>query len=61
VLVLRRPDGTSLAIGSSCDGCTAIQRPLTPGMLAVVPVLQALDTQMMDTPACVAFRLVQPD
>jgi hypothetical protein len=60
VLVLRRADGTSLAIGSACDNCTGIQRPLTPGMIAVVPVLQALDTQMMDTPACVAFRLQQP-
>ncbi|HEY7375933.1 MAG TPA: hypothetical protein VIF57_27485 [Polyangia bacterium] len=57
VLVLRRADGTAVAIGSSCGNCTGIERPLTPGMIAVVPVLRALDMQMMDTPACVAFRI----
>ena len=52
VLVLRRPDGTSLAIGGECDGCA---RPLTPALRAVPPVLSLLEQQMFATPACAAF------
>jgi hypothetical protein len=52
VLVLRRPDGTSLAIGGDCDGCA---RPLTPALKAVPPVFSLLEQQMFATPACAAF------
>jgi hypothetical protein len=52
VLVLRRPDGTSLAIGGECDGCA---RPLTPALEAVPPVFSLLEQQMFATPACSAF------
>jgi hypothetical protein len=55
VLVLRRPDGTSLAIGTACSGCF-IANPLTPALSAVVPVLRALDLQLMSTPDCLALR-----
>jgi hypothetical protein len=52
VLILRRPDGTSLAIGGECDGCA---RPLTPALKAVGPVFSLLEQQMFATPACSAF------
>jgi hypothetical protein len=52
VLVLRRPDGTSLAIGGECDSCA---RPLTPALRAVPPVFSLLEQQMFATPACAAF------
>ena len=52
ILVLRRPDGTSLGIGGDCDGCA---RPLTPALKAVPPVFGLLEQQMFATPACSAF------
>lgn len=57
VWVLRRSDGTSLAIGTACDGCAtgAVTRPLTPALAAIPPVLSLLDQQMFATAACAAF------
>jgi hypothetical protein len=55
VLILRRPDATSLAIGSTCSNC-AVARPLTPALTAIGPVLGTLEQQMMSTSACLAFR-----
>jgi hypothetical protein len=52
VLILRRSDGTSLAIGGECDGCA---RPLTPALKAVPPVFSLLEQQVIATPACAAF------
>ena len=58
VLVLRRPDGTSLAIGSVCVGCSpaSIARPLTPGLSSAVLWFATLDRQMLNTPTCLALR-----
>jgi hypothetical protein len=55
VLILRRLDATSLAIGVACSGCL-VARPLTPALNAVVPLLGTLEQQMMSTSACLAFR-----
>ena len=58
VLILRRPDGTSLAIGSMCVGCSpaSIARPLTPGLSSAVLWFATLDRQMLNTPTCVVLR-----
>jgi hypothetical protein len=58
ILILRRPDGTSLGIGSTCNGCspTAVANPLTPALSAVGAVLGAFDRQMLNTTGCVALR-----
>ena len=39
ILILRRPDGTSLGIGSTCNGCspTAVANPLTPALSVSAP------------------------
>lgn len=57
ILVLRRPNGTSLGIGTDCPGCSsgASARSLTPALRAVVPAFSALDRQLTATPACSAF------
>jgi hypothetical protein len=55
VLILRRPDGTSLAIGGDCNGCGSIIHPLTPALKAVPPVFSLLEQQMFATPACSPF------
>ena len=55
VLILRRLDATSLAIGTACSNC-AVSRPLTPALTAVVPLLGTFEQQMMSTSACLAFR-----
>jgi hypothetical protein len=58
VLILRRPDGTSLAIGSVCVGCSAasIARPLTPGLSSALLWFATLERQMLNTPTCVVLR-----
>ena len=58
VLILRRPDGTSLAIGSVCVGCSpaSIARPLTPGLSSAVLWFATLERQMLNTPTCVVLR-----
>ena len=56
VLVLRRLNATSLAIGSACSGTCSVARPLTPALNAIGPVLRTFEQQMMNTTACAAFR-----
>jgi hypothetical protein len=57
ILIVRRSDGTSLAIGSTCDACLpgVVQRPLTDPLLSLQTVLEALDHQMLQTPECAVF------
>ena len=56
VLILRRPNGTSLAIGSMCSAPCSVTNPLTPALSAAGLVLRDLDQQMLNTTACAAFR-----
>ena len=53
VLVLRRNDGLSVALGSSCAACS---HPLTPEMATVVSLFGGLSTQMLAAPSCSALR-----
>ncbi len=53
VLVLRRNDGTSVALGTPCAACP---HPLTPEMATVVSLFDGLSTQMLAAPSCSALR-----
>jgi hypothetical protein len=53
VLVLRRNDGLSVALGSPCAACP---HPLTPEMATVMSLFGGLSTQMLAAPSCSALR-----
>jgi hypothetical protein len=55
VLILRRPDGRGVVIGSPCAGCF-VANPVTPALLAINPVLRGLEQQMLSTDGCAGFR-----
>jgi hypothetical protein len=53
VLVLRRPDGQSVALGTPCSGC---EHPLTRPMETLQSILVSLSLQMSSAAPCSALR-----
>lgn len=55
VLVVRRSDGKSVAIGAECSNACA--RPLTAGLRELAAALTAVQRQGLADPACAALKL----
>jgi hypothetical protein len=59
ILVVTRPDGTSVGLGGSCDSTTC-GRPLTSGLATLQTVLYQLSGQQLADPTCASLPTSPP-
>ena len=59
ILVVTRPEGTSVGLGGACGDAT-YKRPLTPGLGMLETVLYRLSEQQDTDPTCAALPTSPP-